>query len=210
MHNDSAIYHAKELGNSEKKNEVLFEALSDKGMNLYRQARYQEALAIQQESYHLVAEAYTPTHSLVLKAAINLIDTLIQTKDYEDCERYERKLYETLTPPKNNKRESDEFANTCESLSKLKGKLIAKQQQQQEGGGEKDEQKYDLIEAEMLASRAVTIKERMYGRNSLYTYCSLFVLADILQLKESHYDEVKDLLDRSQAVSIKLHLIITN
>jgi tetratricopeptide (TPR) repeat protein len=84
---DTAIPHAKRVGDKETKAKVLQHAIMLKGDNLRMQKKYIEAKIVYEECYNLVAEAYYVDHPLVLEAANGLVSVLMRLKENYDAER---------------------------------------------------------------------------------------------------------------------------
>jgi hypothetical protein len=108
------------------------------------------------------------------------------------CKRYARISFELLTRPIAT--ESEELANAGQVLAHVTYQLIA-----QNGAADGD-----ILEAEKLFRKTVRIKERVHGRDNIYTMRHLDTLREILQFKGGHDDEVKDLSERYEAIHIKI------
>jgi hypothetical protein len=143
------------------------------------------------KAYNLVAEAHNPNHPLLLKAVSNLIDELIEIKEYHDALRYARMNYEQLTQPVDT--ESLDVSNAAEYLAEVVSMLFAHY----------GPDSFDILEAEILSRKAILIKERIYGHNHMFTIRNLSTLSQILLLKEDHYEERKDLLERCLAINMQ-------
>lgn len=155
------------------------------GHCLHHQLRFEECKAACSDTYNMYVETFYPDHYLVLRVADSLIGVLINLEDYIDAERYVRICYECLTSRDNRNKgdpESIEVGDVCLSLARVTQKLI--ERNSKECG--------DVAEVEVLFRRA------LHSRN----HC-LKELSNFLVLKGNNDEEVKDLLERYLAVSIK-------
>jgi hypothetical protein len=187
-----AIAHAKRVI-GEESTQLLYDALSQKGRILNLQLNLSEAKATYEETYNFMVEKFYPDHPLVLEVANSLIKILIRTEEYFDAERFARICYECLTRPIDT--ESNEVGFAAEALATVTHRLLLQNGSSSSFG--------NIEEVEMLARKALKIKERIHGQNHYFTSSILYLISNILRLKKSREDEVLDLLDRSLAMSIK-------
>lgn len=174
---DKALSNAKRIVAGQKRVAPLYESLIMKGQILYVQFEFRLSKAVYKRKYDLVSELFPPHHPMILMALNCLIKVLIHTREFDDAERYARTCYECLSSQSVDA-ESDDIANAAESLAVVTSKL-----KNQDGGDR-------IMEAEMLARKAVCIKEQIHGIDHFQTRSSLSSLSDILQLKGND-DEVK-------------------
>jgi hypothetical protein len=135
-----------------------------------------------------LAKADIPKHPLLLS---NLINELIDLKEYYDAERYARMYYKQSTQHVDT--ENLEVSNAAELLAEAVSMLYARH-------GPK---KFDILEAEVLSRKALRIIERIYGRTHIIVNRNLSTLSEILNLKEGHDAERKCLLERCLASGIQ-------
>jgi hypothetical protein len=107
------------------------------------------------------------------------------------AERYARVCYECLNRPIDT--ESEEIADAAAVLARVSYELISK------NGLESG----DILEVEMLARKALRIKEKLFGRNSYKIKPLLSTLCSILELKGDYSDECKCLNEESLAIHIR-------
>lgn len=98
-HIEKSLTYAKLIAEKEMRIEKVYDTLCAKGKIYFLQLKFESSKSVCEETYNLVAEAYNPTHPMVLSAANLLITTLIKLKEYYDAERYARICYECLTRP---------------------------------------------------------------------------------------------------------------
>jgi tetratricopeptide (TPR) repeat protein len=84
---ERAASSARKIRIAEERTEVLYRALFAKGRLLHDQLKFGAAIAVFEETYNMLVDAYYPDHPLVLTAANHLIEELIITKEYYDAER---------------------------------------------------------------------------------------------------------------------------
>lgn len=171
---------------------LCFLALIRIGVSLQTQNKLQEARAIFVECYERMSAFYNPIHPIVIEAGNYLIKLLIETKEYEDAERYARICYESLTRPYT---ESNATAIACDSLSLVTLKLLEEGRNSAEYG--------DLVEAEMLIRKAIDMKNSINGVNHSSSVISLTILSDILRFKgEVDSLDMKAILKQVLAIEV--------
>jgi hypothetical protein len=85
----------------------------------------------------------------------NLINELIELKEYHDAERYARMYYKQSTEPIDTV--NLEVSNASELLAEAISMLYSQY----------GPEKFDVLEAEMLSRKALRIIETIYGRNHI-------------------------------------------
>ena len=77
----------------------LVVALSTLTAASIRESNYLEALSLAEEAYTIASKHFSPAHHTVLKASCQLIDCLLQMKDYSTAETYCRINYSNFSDP---------------------------------------------------------------------------------------------------------------
>jgi tetratricopeptide (TPR) repeat protein len=170
-HWDKAASYARKIVKEEKRECELYHALAMKGHCLAHQLKFREAKPLLKEAYELVAEPISPRHDYFLPAAQLLVHTLMRLEQFEEVAPYARIYYECLTQPGNI--ESLEIAAASAMLAEVAFSLIEKNGPARNG---------DIVEAEMLARKAILIEGRFKGPH-LVTESLLILLADIIEFK---------------------------
>jgi tetratricopeptide (TPR) repeat protein len=183
-HCDQSISYAKQMKEGEEKRKWVYETLVSKGGLYYQMCNFNDAKVAMEEAYIYIAEIHNPEHPLVLQAADELIQTLSQTGDYYDAERFARICYEALTRAPLDP-ESREAADAATRLANASRHLI-----KQNGADNAD-----IEEAEMLARKAVCIMKKVKGHCSKQMRFSFGALMDIKCLKIDYGQETKGLLE---------------
>ena len=104
---ERATYHAVQCVNTAKQFsgpeqvDRLIASLSILGYSFLYQFKYLEAKAAGEQAYILASKHFSPAHKKVLVASGQLIDCLIEMKDYSTADTYCRMNYENLIDPKN-------------------------------------------------------------------------------------------------------------
>jgi tetratricopeptide (TPR) repeat protein len=170
-HWDKGASYARKIVKEEKRECELYHALAMKGHCLAHQLKFREAKPLVNEANELVAEPISPRHDYFLRAAELLVNTLMQLEQYEEVAPYARIYYECLTQPGNI--ESPETVSASAMLAKVVFCLIEKNGPDRNG---------DIVEAEMLARKAIRIEGRFEGPH-LVPDSLLIFLADIIEFK---------------------------
>jgi hypothetical protein len=187
-HCQRALTSAKRYeGESEKKTELISEALIAYGNLRSYQMNYTDAAIFYEEAYDCVAVAYNPVHPMVQTAAGNLIECLIHKGDLYDAERYAQVTLDSLKDPANGlDQDSDDVARGYYNLANVIN--------MQDG---------DLVKAERLARESHRISIQTHGANHPYVGATTCLLATNLKLQGKMGDETKKLYESSLAISIK-------
>jgi tetratricopeptide (TPR) repeat protein len=174
-------------GESEKKTELMNEALIAYGNLRLMERNYTDAAIFHEEAYDCVAVAYNPVHPMVQTAAGNLIECLIHKGDLYDAERYAQVTLDSLKDPANGlDQDSDDVARGYYNLANVIN--------MQDG---------DLVKAERLARESHRISIRTHGANHYFVGATTCLLAINLKLEGKMGDETKKLYESSLAISIK-------
>lgn len=190
-HADKGISYAKLIIIEEERVELLSLALRKKARIFYYQFKYKEAQLVYEEMYNALVEVYQPDHPKVLAAANQMIQNLIDLKEFGDAERYARISYDCLTRPVDT--ESIGVAHAAMALADVTYKLIC--ESKQEG--------WNMLEAEMLARKAIRIYEKIYGHDNLAYQATAFqVLSKILTSIGNHDIEAKDLFEKALSIYV--------
>lgn len=173
----------------------FYTLFSAQGQCLVDQKKNNEAKAVYTFLYNLMSETSNLDEYFTLETANKLINVLIDLEEYYDAERFARVAYELirggcLQRPDNN--ECIEIANAAQSLAEVSYHLIV----------QNGPDRCDIEEAEMLAKKAVRIRENTEPSIGP-TSRAVKILIDILQLR-NHDDEAKQILERSLAAILKI------
>jgi tetratricopeptide (TPR) repeat protein len=191
-HIEKSIMHSKKMKDGKEKVEQLYKSFSSLANTYYTMNNLTESKAYREEAYMCVSEMYNPEHPLVLEAGGHLITILGRTGDFYDAERFARICYEGLTRHPLNP-DSCEAAKAAGDLSEASINMIEA----------KGPESADIIEAEMLARKAVRIMKELKGCGSLEFLNAFNSLSKVIMLKKDFSDESKSLLEENLSDSIR-------
>jgi hypothetical protein len=187
-HCQQALSHARLYeGKEEKKTDLLFQALGVCGDLQNKQGKHADALTSAEEAYDCVAVAYNPVHPEVQKAAGTLIEYLTHKGDLYNAERFAQATLDSLKDPGNKvDQQSEEVARGYYNLADVI-----------------NQQKGDLVKAEMLARESLRIRTQIFHNNHPRVGISNGLLGSILLSQGNLGYETKELLERYLAIDIK-------
>jgi hypothetical protein len=183
-----ALSHARLYeGEEEVKTQLLCQALTVYGKLQADEGKYADAVASAEEAYDCLAVAYNPVHPEVQKAAGTLIEYLTHKGDMYNSERFAQATLDSLKDPANKvDQQSEEVARGYYNLANVI-----------------NQQKGDLVKAEMLARESLRILIQLFDNNHPHVGISNGLLGNILQSQGNLGNETKELFERSLAINIK-------
>jgi tetratricopeptide (TPR) repeat protein len=152
-----------------------------------KQGNYAAAVASAEEAYNYAGVTYNPVHPEVQEAACNLIEYLTHEGDLYNAERFTQATLDSLKDPKNGLvQQSEEVARGYYNLANVI-----------------NQQKGDLVKAEMLARESLRIRTRIFHNDNQSIGMSTSLLANILLSQGNLGNETKELFERSLAIYTK-------
>ena len=131
--------------------DLLIAALSQLSHILFCESNCPEALAAAEESYLIASKHYSPAHKMVLDASRQMINCLIEMKDYSTADTYSRMNYANVFDPMNTT-EYDIVDRVC-TMGQLVDVWLAKEPDDDE-----------TIE-KALADEAIDLSRKTYALN---------------------------------------------
>jgi tetratricopeptide (TPR) repeat protein len=182
---EKSLFYARKIGQEN----ILYKALTSKGSYLTFQSRDKEAKACYEEGYEIMSALHSLDHPVVLEAAKHIITNCMNLKDYYDCERYARVVYQYVSRPID--RENLDVADAALDLSSALCGLIS--ERGAEGGS--------IVEAEMLVRKSIRISEGKFSPDILVL--NYAALSNIQAMNKDLSEERRCLLQLTLDIRLK-------